>query len=120
MTDPTNTIATAEQAQVLAHAMLRLAPDPSEGLWQTISEPMLTVLLHTASPAGRGGGLPWVDTAVNALATTDSGDAAGAVGISDAAARSCLSRLNEFSGRQRDSIIVTLRQAVTPWAAAPA
>jgi hypothetical protein len=119
MTDPTNTITTNEQAQVLAHAMLRLAPDPSDEVWQTISEPMLTVLLHTASPAGRGGGLPWVDAAVNALATA-SGDAAGAVGISDAAARSCLSRLNEFSGRQRDSIIVTLRQAVTPWAAAPA
>jgi hypothetical protein len=119
MTDPTNTITTNEQAQVLAHAMLRLAPDPSDEVWQTISEPMLTVLLHTASPAGRGGGLPWVDAAVNALAT-DSGDAAGAVGISDAAARSCLSRLNEFSGRQRDSIIVTLRQAVTPWTAAPA
>ena len=57
MTDPTNTITTSEQAQVLAHAMLRLAPDPSEGVWQTISEPMLTVLLHTASPAGRGGEL---------------------------------------------------------------
>lgn len=119
MTDPTNTITTTEQAQVLAHAMLRLAPDPSDEVWQTISEPMLTVLLHTASPAGRGGGLPWVDAAVNALATTDSGDAAGAVGISDAAARSCLSGLDRLAGPQRKSVIVTLRQAVTPWTAAP-
>ena len=119
MTDPTNTITTNQQAQVLAHAMLRLAPDPSEEVWQTISEPMLTVLLHTASPAGRGGGLRWVDAAVNALAT-DNGDAAAAVGISDAAARSCLSRLDRLRGDQRESVIETLRQAVTPWTAVPA
>ena len=117
MTDPTNTIASNEQARVLAHAMLRLAPDPSDEVWQTISEPMLTVLLHTASPAGRGGGLSWVDAVVNALAT-DSGDAAGAVGISDDAGRSALSRLDRLCGLQRESVIVTLRQAVTPWTAA--
>jgi len=120
MTDPTNTITTNAQAQVLAHAMLRLAPHPSDEVWQTISEPMLTVLLHTASPAGRGGGLRWVDAAVNALATTHRGDAAGAVGISDAAARRCLSRLDGLTGPQRESVIAALRHAVTPWTAAPA
>ena len=103
---------------MLAHAMLRLAQDPSEEVWQTISEPMLTVLLHTASPGGRGGGLRWVDAAVTALAT-DNGDAAGAVGISDTAARSCLSRLDRLCGDQRESVIATLRQAVTPWIAVP-
>ena len=120
MTDPTNTITTADQAQVLAHAMLRPAPDPSELFWQTISEPMLTVLLHAASPAAPGEDCRGFDAAVTALATTDTGDAAGAVGISDTAARSCLSRLDRLCGDKRESVIVTLRPAVTPWIAVPA
>jgi hypothetical protein len=120
MTDPTNTITTGQQAQVLARAMLRLAPDPADEVWQTISEPMLTELLHTASPAVGGGGLRWVDdAAVNALAAS-TGNAAGAVGISAGAAGAALAILDDLDSAERTSIVTTIKAAVTPWIAVPA
>jgi len=114
MMDPTKLASTYDRPQALAHAMLQLAPDPSPEFWQCISEPVLSVLLYTASPGQRGGGLGWVNDAVTTLAV-DNGDAAGAVGISDPAASGFLSMLDGLNDPQRSSIIATLRQAVTPW-----
>ena len=119
MTDPTNTITTSQQAQVLARAMLRLAPDPADEVWQTISEPMLTELLHTASPTVGGGGLRWVDAAVNALAA-GTGNAARAVGISAGGAGAALAVLDDLDSAERTSIVTTIKAAVTPWIAVPA
>lgn len=117
MTDPTNTVTTVEQARVLARAMLRLAPDPAPEPWQSLSEPILTVLLYRSSPAVDGDGLAGVVTAVNVLAG-DHGDAATGLGISDLAQSQCFSFLDRLKGLQRESVITTIRDAVSPWMAA--
>lgn len=116
MTDPTNVIDSPQRADMLAHAMLRLAPDPSPEHWQSTSQPMLGVLLYAASPGQAGGGINWVNNTVAALAIDD-GDAAGTVGISDPSARCVLSRFDGLAAPQRASIIATMRDAVAPWLA---
>jgi hypothetical protein len=114
MTDPTNVITTAGQAQVIARAMLQLAPNPADSVWQSLSEPILTVLLHRASPALEGAGLTGVEAALDALAEDNEG-AASAIGISDRIQRQCLSRLDRMHPAQRESVIATIREAVRPW-----
>ena len=116
MTDPTNIIDTRERAAVLAHAMLRLAPNPAPQGWQSTSQPMLCALLYAASPVQAGHGIGWVNGTVAALAS-DKGDAARTAGISDAAMARVLSRLDGLHDRQRATIIKTLRDAVNPWLA---
>ena len=100
MTDPTNVIDSPQRADMLAHAMLRLAPDPSPEHWQSTSQPILGVLLYAASPAQTGGGIKWVNNTV-AAPTVDEGDAAGTVGISDPSARCVLSRLDGLAAPRR-------------------
>jgi hypothetical protein len=117
MTDPTNTITTGQQAQVLARAMLRLAPHPAAELCQLFSEPILTVLLHAASPARDGGGLVAVETALDTLAEQDGPATARVLGV-DRAEGQRLSYLDKLTGRQRESVIATIRAAVSPWMAA--
>jgi hypothetical protein len=116
MTDPTNVIDSPQRADVLAHAMLRLAPDPSPRCWQWASRPVLGVLLYAASAGQSGGGIGWVASTVAALAV-DGGDAASAAGIIDPAARRVLRGLDGLCAPQRASIIETLRGAVAPWLA---
>lgn len=117
MTDPTNTITTVTQAQVLARAMLQLAPEPAAGVWQALSEPILTVLLYRSSPAADGAGLIGVEAALDALAEGGD-DTASGVGITDPTQRECVSRLSRMHPTQRDSVIATMRKAVRPWLAA--
>lgn len=114
MTDPTNTISTVTQAQVLARAMLQLAPEPADSVWQALSEPILAILLYRSSRAIEGGGLVGVEAALAALA--EGGDGAGSgIGITDPGQRQCFSRLGQMHPTQRDTVIATMRAAVHPW-----
>ncbi|KPN46539.1 hypothetical protein [Mycobacterium intracellulare] len=115
MTDPTNLIDSPDRAEMLAHAMLRLAPDPSPRIWQLASEPTLAVLLYAASPSQAGGGMTWVNSIVAALADTDRD---GLANISNPATHRILRHLEGLTQPQRTSVIATLRAAVTPWLAA--
>lgn len=58
-TDPTDAIATMEQASKLATRLLYSADrdDTSMGLWRLIASPLLAAILFDVSPAGAGGGL---------------------------------------------------------------
>ncbi len=114
MTDPTNVITTVGQAQVIARAMLQLAPTPADSVWQSLSEPILTDLLYRASPAFDGAGLVGVEAALDALAESSGGTASG-VGITDRTQRQCFSRLARMHPAQRESVIATMREAVRPW-----
>ena len=114
MTDPTNIITTLGQAQVMARAMLQLTPDRAAGIWQTLSEPMLAILLYRSSPVIEGAGLVGVEAALDALAEDDGGSAS-AIGISGHSQRQCFSRLGGMHPLQRDSVIATMREAVRPW-----
>lgn len=72
MTDPTNVIATFDRAQVLARAMLRLAPEAASDIWQTVAEPVLATLLFAGAPGQNGGGgVRWVRDTVLAMEAGD-------------------------------------------------
>ncbi len=114
MTDPTNVITTVGQAQVIAKAMLQLAPEPADSVWQSLSEPILTTLLYRASSALEGAGLLGVEAAIDALAE-DNGDTGSAVAVSDHVQRQCFSRLRRMQPAQRETVIATMREAVRPW-----
>lgn len=116
MTDPTNFIDSYERAQVLAHAMLRLAPQPAAELWQSRTKPMLSALLYNASPAQSGRGIQWVNDTVAGLTLDGAGDPDLLPAIpTSTPGQQLLAQLHALSDRQRDSIIRTLRGAVTPW-----
>lgn len=122
MCDPTDHVRSYEGAIVLAAAMLY--PPGGSGArclstdeWKTHSEPVLAALLYTASPCQRGGGISWVNNAVTTLAH-DIGDSAEAVGIADAEGLRFIRSLDTMDDVQRDSILMTIRDAVTPWLAA--
>lgn len=119
MTDPTNFIDSYERAQVLAHAMLHLAPQPAAEFWQSHAKPMLSALLYSASPAQLGGGIQWINDTVAALTLDAAGefDLLGAIPTSTPG-HQLLANLHNLSNGQRDSIILTLRGAVAPWLAA--
>lgn len=115
MTDPTNLIDTYERARVLAHVMLRLAPDPSPQCWQVTSEPLLSALLYAASPNQTGGGIQWVNDTVATLAIDH---AASTTHIPNTMPDNfLLAMLYGLHETQRASIIQTLRRAVVPWLA---
>lgn len=113
MTDPTNVIDTFDRAQVLARAMLRLAPDPALDIWQNVSEPVLATLLFAASPTQIGGGIAWVNAALAALAAGGAFTPGPGTPTMYAAHSLWVLRLD---GRQRGWVIKTLRAAIEPWA----
>ena len=123
MSDPTDHVQTYEGARVLACAMLYppaciSAPrSPSTDLWKSLSEPVLAALLLAASPCQHGGGIAWVNHAVSTLAQ-DTGDACDAVAIEDPEGRRYIQSVATMDGGQRDSILMTVRDAVLPWLAA--
>lgn len=118
VTDPTNLIDTYERAQVLAHVMLRLAPDPSPKSWQVTSEPLLSALLYAASPNQTGGGIQWVNDTVAALAIDNDDDACTTHLPNTMPSHFFLAKLDGLHETQRASIIQTLHRAVVPWLAA--
>lgn len=112
MTDPTNVVETYVRAQVLAHAMLRLAPDAASDLWQTAAEPILATLLYTAAPGQNGGGINWVMSTVLEM---EAGDTfTPPPGTPDAYAARVL-RVQDFEERQKRSVVKALKDAVAPW-----
>lgn len=112
VTDPTNRIDSRQRADVLAYAMLRLAPDPAPRCWQSTTRPVLGDLLFAASPGQTGGGMAWVHRALAAWAG-DGADAADTVGRCGPEARRVLSRLD--GQPDRAAMLDTLRRAVSPW-----
>lgn len=114
MTDPTNSIDTLQRAKALAHAMLRLAPAQAPEPWRSRSEPILAMLLYTASPGQAGGGVAGVHAAATALAAR-SGDAVAPAGIPDAHTTVLLGGLNGLREGERAALLDALRGAVTPW-----
>lgn len=112
MTDPTNVIDTYDGAQVLAHAMLRLAPDPASTFWQSVSEPLLGALLYAASPLMDGAGIGWVHDTVVAMAAGSVFTPAPGTPQVHAARAASIQRMDE---RQRLSVLKTLRGAIEPW-----
>lgn len=92
-------------------------PSRDMDVWKAVSEPVLAALLYTASPCQRGGGMTWVNGAVSVLAA-DIGDPGDVVGMSHPLGRRFMGSLASMNGPQRDSVLLTIRDAVLPWMAA--
>jgi hypothetical protein len=117
MTDLTNVIDSDGCASVIAHMLLRLAPEPAPGPWPTYAEPVLAALLYAASPLDTGRGLDWVYDTLTASDEQSLAAAAEAAGARGDARR--LRRCDGLEDRQRQSVIVTMREAVGPWLQRP-
>jgi type IV secretion system protein VirD4 len=124
--DPTSSITSLHDAIVIAEALLKpVRRRDDDALWRTIALPPLTALLYAASPEGNGGGIGWVDLALDNVDPDPAAPgwyqaaeiycAAGAANSADP----LLARLNHLRGgwsnRQRASICYTMRAAIAPW-----
>lgn len=120
MCDPTDHVQSYEGAIVLACALLHTpsvqprAVSSSAEIWKVHTEPVLAALLFAASPCQRGGGMRWVNAAVSALAG-EPGPASDVVGMADPFGCRSIGSLDNLSGPQRDSVLLTVRDAVLPW-----
>jgi hypothetical protein len=117
MTDLTNAIDSDGCASVIAHMLLRLAPEPAPEPWPTYAEPVLAELLYVASPLDTGRGIDWVYDTLTASAEPNLSAAVDAAGARVEAR--WLRRCDGLEHRQRQSVIVTMREAVGPWLQRP-
>ncbi|WP_342228835.1 hypothetical protein [Mycobacterium avium] len=113
MTDLTNVIDSAERASVIAHMLLRLAPEPAPAPWPTYAEPILAELLYAASPLDTSRGIDWVHDILTASVEQNLAAAIDAAGgrVDGRWLRLC----DGLEERQRQSVLITMRQAIGPW-----
>ena len=128
--DPTALISTPDQAVTAANTMMQMSAVglgsgidqvSDAGIWEANTEAPLAAMLYAASPCGHGKGIEWVLLAVDNLAKDDKDpDAPGWHSAarhvsSQPLFRNALMRTLAMDPRQRDSIALTMRKAVTPW-----
>lgn len=125
MTDPTAQITTPREAVLAAESMLCAQSSSPDGarfveFWRITAAAPLAGFLYAASPMGNGKGMPWV------LSAIDNTDPQASSEPSWAQAAHCcretpllaeqVSRpLELMTTRQRDSLLITLHEAVSPW-----
>jgi hypothetical protein len=126
--DPTASIFSPYEALTVAETIMQMATvgfgsgadQVSDGaIWESQAAGPLAALLYAASPAGNNEGMHWVLRAVDNI---DEGRA-NEPGWHQAAAY-ChrfdvlalgMMRILDMEPRQRDSVAITMRKAVTPW-----
>lgn len=128
--DPTAMIGTPDQAVTAANTMMQMSAVglgsgidqvSDAGIWEANTEAVLAAMLYAASPCGHGKGIEWVLLAVDNMEDDDkSPDAPGWHSAAREVAgqplfRNALLRTLAMDPRQRDSIALTMRKAVTPW-----
>lgn len=128
--DPTAVISTPDQAVTAANTMMQMSAVglgsgidqvSDAGIWEANTEAVLAAMLYAASPCGHGEGIEWVLLAVDNMEENDKDtDAPGWRAASRWVAsqplfRNALLRTLAMDPRQRDSIALTMRKAVTPW-----
>ncbi|MDP7707468.1 type IV secretory system conjugative DNA transfer family protein [Mycobacterium sp. TY815] len=129
--DPTATITTPLEALTIAETIMQMATVglgagadqvSDGGVWESQAAGPLAAFLYAASPQGNNEGMDWVLRAVDNIDTT-SPDARSKPGWLQAAAI-ChryevlaigMNRILEMEPRQRDSVAITMRKAITPW-----
>ena len=89
------------------------------GIWESQAAGPLAAFLYAASPNGNGLGMSWVLTAVDNIDPEqfDSPGWAQAAGLCHKYEVLALGmmRILEMDARQRDSVAITMRKAITPW-----
>jgi hypothetical protein len=123
--DPTTLLATPADAVHTAAALLHLRRGGLDrgSVWSSAAETPLAAMLYAASACGNGQGMSWVLRAVDNLHDDDNGpDVPGwQRAARDAAAqplfRTALLRTLDMHPKQRDSIVLTMHEALSPWMA---
>lgn len=130
--DPTALISTPDQAVTTATTMMQMSAVgfgsgidqvSDGGIWEANTEAPLAAMLYAASPKphGNGQGIEWVLLAVDNVRDNDASP--NAPGWHSAARqvsslplfRNALQRTLDMEAKQRDSIALGMRKAVTPW-----
>jgi TraM recognition site of TraD and TraG len=129
--DPTANIFTPYEALTVAETIMQMAAVglgsgadqvSDGGVWESQAAGPLAALLYSASPMGNNEGMGWVLRAVDNIDTIGS-DATKRPGWLQAAAI-ChrydvlavgMTRILDMDARQRDSVAITMRKAITPW-----
>lgn len=121
--DPTASIQAVPDALAVAESLLGSAPLVCGAYWGAVTVRPLAALLYAAGPNGDGGGIGWVNLAVENVdtgTTTPGWDRAAEIcGCADDPAAAGLARAVRgaaaMSSRQRFSICYTMREAIAPW-----
>ena len=124
MIDPTTLVSTAADAMETAEVLLggSLTKSPNlDSIWTTAAQGPLAAMLYAGSVRGTAKGIEWVLQAVdNPDEDNDNPDAPGwhsaARHVSGQPLfRNALLRTVAMDPRQRDSIILAMREALSPW-----
>jgi hypothetical protein len=126
--DPTAAICTPQEALTVAETIMQMATVgfgsgadqvSDGGIWESQAAGPLAALLYAASPAGNNEGIRWVLRAVDNIDEKRGREpgwyqAAALCHRFEVLALGML-RILEMEPRQRDSVAITMRKAVTPW-----
>jgi type IV secretion system protein VirD4 len=121
--DPTRLLTTPADAVRTGGALLHMSRTglDSGSIWTTLAEGPLAAMLYAASACGNGKGIGWVLLAVdNVCKDHNSPDAPGWYSAARDIAqqplfRNALLRTLDMHPRQRDSIVMTMCDALSPW-----
>jgi hypothetical protein len=121
--DPTKLLTTLADALTTAGALL---DSPRAGrdcgsIWSSVAEAPLAAMLYAASACGNGKGIEWVLLAVDNLKEDKTNPdvpgwrSAARYMAGQPLFRNALLRTLAMDPRQRDSIVMTMRDALSPW-----
>lgn len=126
--DPTVTIATPYEALTVAETIMQMstvglgsgADQVSDaGIWESQAAGPLAAFLYAASPMGNSKGMGWVLMAVDNIDAEDftspGWQQAAALCRKFPVLAQGMVRILGMDARQRDSVAITMRKAITPW-----
>lgn len=128
--DPTANIFTPYEALTVAETVMQMATVglgsgadqvSDGGVWESQAAGPLAAFLYAASPMGNNQGMDWVLKAVDNIDTTSAGAArpgwvqAAAICHRFEVLAVGMTRILDMEARQRDSVAITMRKAITPW-----
>ncbi|MBY0286808.1 MAG: type IV secretory system conjugative DNA transfer family protein [Mycobacteriaceae bacterium] len=126
--DPTVTIESPLEALTIAETIMQMATvglgsgadEVSDGgIWESQAAGPLAAFLYAASPQGNGEGMDWVLRAVDNIDPENFTEPGWAQAAALCRRYEVLAlgmmRILQMDPRQRDSVAITMRKAITPW-----
>lgn len=119
--DPCARVTSPAEAVEYAQAPLTTSAGPGCEFWAETAVGPLAAMLYAASPRGNNEGVQWLVTAPaattpEALADTAQGWRSAVSYLADQPVLgNSLQRALELDPRQRDSLVMTMRDALAPW-----
>ncbi len=119
--DPCSRVSSPAEAVEYAEALLSTSAKPGCEFWAAAAVEPLAAMLYAASPRGNNGGVGWLVRVAaantpDALADTAQGWRGAVPYLADQPILSnAVQHALELNTRQRDSLVMTMRDAVSPW-----